>query len=100
MKISYWRHENDLSKAQLFFERALAYTRLKLYEKSAFDYARAIERAGSLYSINKPEEALADYDRAIDILPDNCYLYSGRAVCEAALGKKKKPATTITGLSK
>ena len=87
-------------KAQFYSLRGVLYGDKNMYEKGLADLDRQIELMGSdtthydyarrgdfYYELGKPEEAIKDYTRAIDLKPDYQYHYSDRASAYEKLGK-------------
>jgi TonB family protein len=88
-------------KAQFYSLRGALYGDKKMYEKGLADLNRQIELMGSetthydyarrgdfYYELGKPEEAIKDYTKAIELKPDYQYHYSDRATAYEKLGKK------------
>jgi TonB family protein len=88
-------------KAQFYNLRGVLYGDKNMYEKGLADLNRQIELMGSdathydyarrgdfYYELDKPEEAIKDYTKAIELKPDYQYHYSDRASAYEKLGKK------------
>jgi TonB family protein len=88
-------------KAQFYSLRGVLYGDKDMYEKGLADLNRMIELQGSdathydyarrgdfYYKLDKPEEAVKDYTKAIELKPDYQYHYSDRADAYEKLGKK------------
>ena len=89
-------------KAPFYALRGLLYGDKNMYEKGLADLNRMIELMGGdathydyarrgdfYYELDKPEEAIKDYTRAIELKPDYQYHYSDRATAYEKLGKKE-----------
>jgi TonB family protein len=87
-------------KAQFYSLRGVLYGDKNMYEKGLADLNRQIELMGNeathydyarrgdfYYELNKPEEAIKDYTKAIELKPDYHYHYSDRASAYEKLGK-------------
>ena len=66
---------------ELTIERASAVIAVTTENANAYIY-----RGDSYYVLDRFEEALADFDRAIELDPDNAYALDGRAYTKAYLG--------------
>lgn len=96
--------ERDPNNPLLYNRRGEAYTWVGEYDKAIADYTRAGELAPGLYSafsnrgdvylhVKKDyEQALENYDRALEIYPDDCRALQGRFFALNYLGRAEDAA--------
>ena len=84
-------------RANVLYQRALAYTAKKQLQAAANDFTQAIQhspkflgayikRSEALAALGQSKQALASYDEAVDVFPDTLLVYNDRGSYRRTLG--------------